>query len=78
MHMTIFGAWYGGVGGQQWCPCQEGGPRLIRFESLSWRPKATQVRVCLGLQDQSIIKLVTRARLGSVFNDTHMAGKLIR
>ena len=48
MHMTIFGAWYGGVGCQQRRPSQEGGPRLIRFESLRWRPKATQVRVCLG------------------------------
>ena len=43
MYMTMFGAWYGGVGGQQGCPSQEGGPRLIRFESPRWRPKATQV-----------------------------------
>ena len=43
MHMTMFGAWDGGEGGQQGCPSQEGGPRLIRFESLRWRPKATQV-----------------------------------
>ena len=33
MHMTMFGAWYGGVGGQQGFSSQEGGPRLIRFES---------------------------------------------
>ena len=31
MHMTIFGTWYGGVGGHQGCPSQEGGPRLIRL-----------------------------------------------
>ena len=31
MHMTMFGTWYGGVGGQQECPSQEGGPRLIWF-----------------------------------------------
>ena len=43
MHMTMFGAWYGGVGGQQGCPSQDRGPRLIRFESPRWRPKATQV-----------------------------------
>ena len=50
MHMTMFGAWYGGgLGGQQGCPSQEGGPRLIRFESPRLRPKATQVRVYLGL-----------------------------
>ena len=33
MHMTMFGAWYGGLGGRQGCPSQEGGPWLIRFES---------------------------------------------
>ena len=49
MHITMFGTWYGGVGGQQGCPSQEGGPRLIRFKSQRWRPKATQVRVCLDL-----------------------------
>ena len=37
-----------------------------------------QVRPHLGFQDQSIIKLVTRARTGSVFDDPHMDGKLIR
>ena len=78
MHMTVFGAWYGGVGGQQGCPSQEGGPRLIRFESPRWRPKAIQVRVCLGFQDQSVIKLVTRVRPGSIFDDLHVDGKLIR
>ena len=40
MHMTMFGAWDRGEGGQQGCPSQ-GGPRLIRFESPRWRPKAT-------------------------------------
>ena len=39
MYMTMFGTWNGGVGGQQGCPSQEGGLRLIRFESLRWRPK---------------------------------------
>ena len=37
-----------------------------------------QVRAHLGFQDQSVIKLVTRARLGSVFYDPHMDGKIIR
>ena len=37
-----------------------------------------QVRAHLGFQDQSVIKLVTRARPGSVFDDPHMDGKLIR
>ena len=39
MHTTMFGAWYGGVGYQQGCPSQEGGPRLIRFESRGGGPK---------------------------------------
>ena len=39
MHMTMFGAWYRGVGVQQGCPSQEGGPRLIRFESRGGGPK---------------------------------------
>ena len=29
MHMTMFGPWHGGVGGQQGCPSQEGCPKLI-------------------------------------------------
>ena len=37
-----------------------------------------QVRALLGFQDQSIIKLITRARMDSVFDDPHMDGKLIR
>ena len=46
MHMIMFDAWYGGLQG---CPSQEGGPRLIRFESPRWRPKATKVRARLGV-----------------------------
>ena len=71
MHMTMFGSWYGGEGGQQGFPSQEGGPRLIRFESPRWRPKTTQVRVCLGLQES------LRTHLDSVFDDPHMVGKII-
>ena len=37
-----------------------------------------QVRAHLGFQDQSVIKLVTQERLGSIFDDPHMDGKLIR
>ena len=77
MHMTMFGAWYGGVGGQQECPSQEGGPRLIRFESLRWRPKAIQVRVYLRFYDQSALNWSPRTHPDSVFNDPHMVGKLI-
>ena len=77
MHMTMFSAWYGGVGDLQGCPSQEGGPRLIRFESSRWRPKVTQVRVCLGLQDQSALNWSLRTHLDSVFDDPHMDGKII-
>jgi hypothetical protein len=77
MHMTMFGAWDGGEGGQQGCPSQEGGLRLIWFESPRWRPKATQVRVCLGLQDQSALNWSPRTHPDSVFDDPHMDGKII-
>ena len=60
MHTTMFGAWYGGVGGQQGCPSQEGGLRLIRFESPRWRPKVTQVRVCLKLVTKDTSRLYFR------------------
>jgi hypothetical protein len=45
MHTTMIGAWNGVEEVQQRSPSQEGGPRLIRFESPRWRPKAIQVRV---------------------------------
>jgi hypothetical protein len=44
MLMSMRGAWIGEDGVQQGFPIQEGGPRLIRFESPRWRPKAIQVR----------------------------------
>ena len=78
MHMTMFGAWYGGLGGQQGCPSQERGPRLIQFESPRWRPKATKVRARLGVQEQHILKMMPRSHMVSVFNNPHMDGKLIR
>jgi hypothetical protein len=40
MLMSMRGAWIGEDRVQQGFPSQEGGPRLIRFESLRWRPKA--------------------------------------
>ena len=45
IHMTMLGEPYGDQGDQRVCTKQEGGPRLIRFESPRWRPKATQVRI---------------------------------
>jgi hypothetical protein len=43
MHMSMSCVW-SEEGVQQGFPSQEGGLRLIRFESPRWRPKATQVR----------------------------------
>jgi hypothetical protein len=40
MLMSMRGAWIGEDGVHQGFPSQEGGPRLIRFESPRWRPKA--------------------------------------
>ena len=84
IHMTMLGEPYGDQGDQRGCPSQEGGPRLIRFESPRWRPKATQVRVCLGLQDQSTLNWLfgwkanwIRKPTQLVFDDPHMDGKLI-
>jgi hypothetical protein len=50
MHTPKIGAWNGVEEVQQGFPSQEGGPRLIRFESPRWRPKAIQVRVQFGVQ----------------------------
>ena len=41
MHMTMLGEPYGDQGDQHGCPNQEGGPKLIRFESPRWRPKSS-------------------------------------
>jgi hypothetical protein len=40
MLMSMCGAWIREDGVQQGFPSQEGGPRLIWFESPRWRPKA--------------------------------------
>jgi hypothetical protein len=45
MHTTMIGAWNGVEEVQQGFPSQQRGPRLIRFESPRWKPKAIQVRV---------------------------------
>ena len=73
----MFGTWYGGVGGQQGCPSQEGGPRPIRFESSRWRPKATKVRARLGVQEQHVLKMMPRSHTVSVLGVLYMDGKII-
>jgi hypothetical protein len=75
MHKTMIGAWNGVEVVQQGFPSQQGGPRLIRFESPRWRPKAIQVRfepprwrpkaiqvrVQFGVQEQCGIKRMPRS-----------------
>ena len=75
--MTMLGEPYGDQGDQRGSPNREGGPKLIRFESLRWRPKATQVRVCLSLQDQFALNWSPMMHPDSVFDDPHVDGKLI-
>ena len=75
--MTMLGEPYGDQGDQRGCPSQKGGLRLIWFESPRWRPKATQVRVCLGLQNQSALNWSPKTHSDSVFDDPHIVGKLI-
>ena len=77
MHTTMIGAWHQERGVQQGCPSHEGGPRLIRFESPRWRPKETQVRVHLGVQEQSAPKLMPRPHTESVLDALYMDGKII-
>ena len=57
MLMSMRGAWIGEEGVQQGFPSQEGGPRLIRFESPRWRPKTIRVRAQFGIQEQHVLKM---------------------
>jgi hypothetical protein len=49
----------------------------VRASKPSWRPNPYQVRVHLGLQDQSIVKQTHRTYMDSVFDDPYMDGKII-
>ena len=51
MHMGKYGEWHEDEEDLQGFPSREEGPELIRFESPWWRPKTTQVRVHLGVQE---------------------------
>ena len=59
------------------CSSQEGGPRLIRFESPRWRPKTTKVRACLGVQEQHVLKMMPRSHTVSILGVLYMDGKII-
>jgi hypothetical protein len=72
MHTTMIGAWNGVEEVQQRFPSQQGGPRLIWFESPRWRPKAIQVRVQFGVQEQCAIKRTPRSHTESVLDVLYM------
>jgi hypothetical protein len=77
MHTTMIGAWNGVEEVQQRFPSQERGLRLIRFESPRWRPKAIQVRVQFGVQEQCAIKRTPRSHMESVLDVLYMVGSRI-
>ena len=52
MHMAKHGDRSEDEGDLEGFPSRVEGPKLIRFESPRWRPKTTQVRVHLGVQEQ--------------------------
>jgi hypothetical protein len=76
MHMTMIGASHR-KGVQQGCPSKEGGPRLIQFEPPRWRPKRTQVRVHLGVQEQHAPKMTPMSHTESILDILYMNGKRI-
>ena len=75
MRTAILGDWHGDEGGQQGFPSREGGPKLIRFESPSWRPKTTQVRIHFRVQEQHTLKITPRSHTESILNILYMHGK---
>jgi hypothetical protein len=77
MLMSMRGAWIGEDGVQRGFPSQEGGPRLIRFESPRWRRKAIQVRAQFGVQEQCAIKRTPRSHTESVLDVLYMVGSTI-
>jgi hypothetical protein len=68
MLMSMCSAWIGEDGVQKGFQSQECGPRLIRFESPRWRPKAIQVRAQFGVQEQCTIKQTPRSHIESVLD----------
>jgi diadenosine tetraphosphatase ApaH/serine/threonine PP2A family protein phosphatase len=75
--MSMCGAWIGEDGVQQGYPSQEGGPRLIWFESPRWRPKAIQVRAQFEVQEQCAIKRTPRSHIELVLDVLYMVGSRI-
>jgi hypothetical protein len=51
--------------------------RQPRASKPSWRPTPCEVRVHLGLQEQSIVKQTPRLHMDFVFDDPYMDGNII-
>ena len=64
-------------GDQQGFSSREEGPKFIRFESPRWRPKTTQVRVHLGVQEQPTPKMMPRSHTEFISDVLYMDGKII-
>ena len=73
MHIS---AWHE-KGVHQGYPSYEVDPRLIQFKQLRWRPKTTQVRVHLGVQEQHALKTMPRLHTVSVLDVLCMDGNRI-
>jgi hypothetical protein len=68
MLTSMCGAWIGEDRVQQGFISQEGGPRLIQFESPRWRPKRIQVRSQFGVPDQYTLKTTPKSHTKSVLD----------
>jgi hypothetical protein len=77
MHTTMIGAWNGGEEVQQGFSSQQGVPRLIRFESPRWRPKAIRLRFSFGLQEQPVVKRTPRSHTELDLDVLYMVGSII-
>jgi hypothetical protein len=77
MHTTMVGVWNGVEEVQQGCPSRRGGTRLIRFESLRWRPKAIQVRALFEVKEKCAIKWTPRSHTELVLDVLYMVGSTI-
>jgi hypothetical protein len=77
VHTAMIGACNGVEEVQQGCSSRGGGTKLIRFESLRWRPKAIQVRVQFEVQEQCGIKRTPKSHTESVLDVLYMVGSTI-
>ena len=76
MHMAKHGELREDEGDLQGFPSRVEGPKLIRFESPRWRPKTTQVRVHLGVQEQPAQKMMPKSHTESILDVLFMDRKI--